>query len=111
MLIQNYQGYGRYCYRISPKSKRNIGYFELWSYPNKNEIWSLRIIESQHNKGYGTRMLQEFLNDYKENKPLYLYVYKDNEIAIKLYEKVGFVIVGEYSKYAWTMQYMGTKRR
>lgn len=102
MLIQTGE---QYCFRISAKSSRNIGYFEVWQYKDKYKIWSLRIIESQRNKGYGTRMLKEFLQEFKADKPLFLHVYKTNKIAIHMYEKLGFVIVGEYGDDAWTMQY------
>ena len=62
------------------------------------------------NKGYGTQMLTEFLSQFKSEKPLVLYVYKTNEIAIKLYEKVGFVIIGDcpFTITAYTMQYNKT---
>lgn len=106
MIIQNYGEYGRHCYRISPTSKRNIGYFTLYDHRDRAEIWSLYIIQSKRNKGYGKRMLSEFLQEYNGNKPLFLYVEKDNEIALRLYKKVGFVIVGDHHGYAWKMQYM-----
>ena len=61
--------------------------------------------EFQH-KGFGTLMLKRIIRKYRnDNKPLVLYVYKDNKIAISFYEKLGFKIVGEYHYNAWEMQY------
>ena len=56
--------------------------------------------------------MKDLIQEYKEqmnHKPLVLYVHCINEIAIHLYEKCGFVIVGDYlSKgYAYEMQYKG----
>ena len=96
-------------FKHNPKGKRYIGQFDLFEHGDRFEIWSLGIRERYQNKGYGTQMLTEFLAQFKSDKPLYLYVYKTNEIAIKLYEKVGFVIVDDYpyGSYAYTMQYKG----
>lgn len=74
-----------------------------------NEIWNVRILEPFQRKGYATLMLKRIISKYKkEAEPLVLYVYKDNEIAIHLYEKMGFKIIGEYDNRrsdAWAMQY------
>lgn len=104
--------YGRtacYDYKLKPNSKTIIGIFDLIDYGSHYEIWSLRIHDRYHNKGYGTQMLREFLAEFKHDKPLTLYVYKTNAVAIHLYEKVGFVICGEYpyGDYAWEMKYDG----
>ena len=51
-------------------------------------------------------MLKRLINKYKnKTEPLVLFVYKENEIAIRLYEKLGFKIIEEYNPVAWTMQY------
>lgn len=96
----------RYQFHPNHDKRRVYGWFELYELNSKYEIWALSIIGEQRNKGYGTQMLKEFLEQFKADKPLYLYVYKTNEIAIRLYKKVGFVIVGDYGNNAYTMQYM-----
>lgn len=96
-------------FKHNPKGKSYIGKFDLFESNDKFEIWSLGIVKRYRNKGYGTQMLTEFISQFKSDKPLILYVYKTNEIAIRLYEKVGFVIVDEcsFAPYAYTMQFKG----
>jgi ribosomal protein S18 acetylase RimI-like enzyme len=95
-------------YQFSPNHDRRriYGGFVLYEQYDKYEIWALGIIGEQRNKGYGTQMLTEFLEQFNADKPLFLYVYKTNKIAIRLYEKVGFKIVGDYFPGAYAMQYM-----
>lgn len=81
---------------------------EVWSRINRIEIWCVKTFEEFQRKGYATIMLQRVIKKYRScEKPLLLYVYKDNHIAIHLYEKLGFEIIGEYDGAvdAWTMQY------
>jgi ribosomal protein S18 acetylase RimI-like enzyme len=94
-------------FKRNPKGKIYIGKFDLFDDGDRFEIWSLGITDRYQNKGYGTQMLTEFLSQFKSDKPLYLHVYKTNEIAIRLYEKVGFTIIGEcsFAPYAYTMKY------
>lgn len=92
-------------YKRNPNGKIYTGQFDLHDRGNKFEIWNLEVGKRFRNKGYGTQMLTEFLSQFKSDKPLFLYVYKTNEIAIKLYEKVGFTIVGDFSTDAYTMKY------
>ena len=57
-------------------------------------------------KGHATTMLKCIIDEYKNDKrPLLLYVSKKNDIAIHLYKKLGFEIIGEYSNWEWTVQY------
>lgn len=73
------------------------------------ELWSVLIFDKFQKQGYGTLMLKRIIKKYKKNElPLVLYVYKTNKIAIHLYEKLGFQIIGEYTEAydpAWAMQY------
>lgn len=99
-----------FAYKRNSFSKIYSGSFDLRDHGNKYVIWSLRVDPRYRRKGHATRMLTEFIAKFAFDKPLFLYVYKTNEIAIRLYEKVGFVICGEYpyGNYAWEMQYMKT---
>lgn len=59
------------------------------------------IDNEYRNKGIGTNIINNIL---KENKKVYLWVYKANVSAIKLYQKLGFNIIDEtdtryYMKY------------
>ena len=98
-------------YKRNPNGKIYTGQFDLHDKGDKFEIWSLKVNERFRNKGYGTQMLTEFISQFSFEKPLVLYVWKTNEIAIKLYEKVGFKIIGEckFASYAYEMQYFNRK--
>ena len=52
----------------------------------------LYIEEEYRNKGIGTNIIKDILNN---NDIVYLWVYKDNERAISLYKKLGFIIFEE----------------
>lgn len=96
-----------YDYKLKPTSKRVVGWFELRDCGNHYQIWCLGIDGRCRNKGYGTQMLTEFLTKFKHDKPVVLFVYKENTIAIRLYKKVGFVISREcsFTSDAWEMKY------
>lgn len=96
-----------YRFKAKPTSKVVIGNFKLNDCGDHYEIWCLCIFSGYNNKGYGTQMLTEFLAEFKHDKPVVLYVYKANTIAIRLYKKVGFVISREcsFTSDAWEMKY------
>ena len=48
--------------------------------------------EEYRNKGIGTEIIKDILNN---NDIVYLWVYKENERAISLYKKLGFIIIEE----------------
>ena len=102
MAYSNVQTFG---FKRNPLGKRYTAKFDLVERDDKFEIWSLGVMERYRRKGYATQMLTEFLSQFSSEKPLYLYVYTANKIAIHLYEKVGFTIVGDYGKGAYTMQF------
>lgn len=103
----DYDGLQSFGYKRKSEDKNYIGRFSLRDRGNRLEIWALSILPNYRNKGNGTRMLTEFLSQFKSDKPLLIYVLKTNKTAIHLYEKVGFTIVGEcsFESAAYTMQY------
>lgn len=104
--------YGRFSqdvlFKRNPDEGVVVGKFLLRTLNDRYEIWSLGIMGKHRRKGYATQMLMEFIQQFKHDKPLVLYVYKTNKIAIHLYEKVGFAIVGEcnFEPDAYKMQYV-----
>ena len=94
-------------YKRNKRGVYYLGRFDLKETKDKFEIWALGVPAKYRRKGYATRMLREFIAQFKFEKPLVLYVLKGNKIAIHLYEKVGFAIVGEcnFNKGAYEMQY------
>ena len=108
MLIPDvYDNRTIYRYKAKPTSKIYVGSFELRNCGDRYEIWCLGIDGRYRNNGYGTKMLTEFLATFHHDKPLILYVHKENAVAIHLYEKVGFAICEKwpFSKCIWTMKY------
>ena len=98
-------------YKQNSSDKNCVGMFQLVEKDDKFEIWALGVQQQYRRKGYATQMLLEFISQFNFNKPLSLYVLKGNKIAIRLYEKVGFAIIGDYerSKGAYEMQFQSRK--
>lgn len=67
-----------------------IGRFILETINDYHLLWKVKIFDEYQGKGYGKKMMQEILDTFK--KDFYLYVRADNTIAIKLYERFGFVV-------------------
>ena len=70
-------------------------YGVFWMYFPFGRVWldRLMIDERYQGRGYGKTALRKLLNrlqnEYKRNK-IYLSVYKENRVAIQMYEKAGF---------------------
>lgn len=98
-------------YKKNASDKECLGMFQLVEKDDKFEIWALGIQSKYRRKGYATQMLLEFISQFNFNKPLSLYVLKGNQIAIRLYEKVGFVIIGDYerNKDAYEMRFQSRR--
>lgn len=114
-MTECYQTYNKsqvFRYKRYPSCKHFSGHFHVLDKEDRFEIWALSVDRRYRNKGNGTRMLTEFLRQFNANKPIVLYVYKTNEIAIKLYEKVGFTIIGDchFDSTAYTMQYLPERK-
>jgi len=62
-----------------------VGNVELC--PERKEITRLVILEPYQNKGYGTEVVKKLVKDGYN----YLWVRTDNEEAIHVYEKCGFI--------------------
>lgn len=73
---------------------------------DETSIWSVCIKPEYQGLGFGTQMMRELVELYGKTQNLILHVYKDNEAAIHVYEKAGFVITEEYFETAWTMERM-----
>ena len=54
-------------------------------------ITGLEVYEPYKNKGFGNKLLEDAVKKYGG---IDLTVYKDNKVAIKMYEKYGFVVIG-----------------
>ena len=76
--------------------------FLLYDYDKELEGWSFSrfmIDVNKQNRGYGGRALRKFLEFFHNKFPrekVYTSVEIDNEIAISMYESVGFVIINSF---------------
>lgn len=76
-------------YKVIMVDKKIIGCLLLEPYQDGLLINEIYIEDNYRNNGIGSNILNKLL---LLNKKLYLYVYKDNKQAIKLYIKLGFKI-------------------
>ena len=83
--------------------ERPIGFAMYGLFQEEGEmgrVWLDRLLISHENqgKGYGKigvkSLLIRLYNEYGYNK-IYLSVYENNEVAIKLYKEIGFLFNGE----------------
>ena len=110
LVLEDYK-YGQYVTYKKSENGHRISYFKLCENNDNFAIWNLGTKPRYRHKGNAEQMLREFLEQFDFSKPLILYVEKTNEIAIHLYEKVGFKITGDYPRgdYAYEMKYCGTQ--
>ena len=86
--------------------------FLLYDYDEELNGWSFSrfmINIKYQNKGFGRKALEKFLEYFQSkfpNKSLYTSVEIDNDIAIKLYQKYGFVIK---SSFEYAIEYVTYK--
>jgi ribosomal-protein-alanine N-acetyltransferase len=78
---------------IEKESKDFIGYFRVGVYGNEGHIARVGVHPDYWKQGVGSKLLERAMYhlDAAGCKEYYLYVQADNEAAIKLYEKYGFV--------------------
>lgn len=78
---------------IEDDDKNVIGIFALFDYDDGKLLDTIYVINSSRKKGIGTKIIKNIiLNNYQ---PIYLWVYKSNKLAVKLYEKLNFKIKEE----------------
>ena len=106
---------GEYLWKCDEREKDFMGSFYLkelsrnmFSKVPVAELWCFGIYGQHRGQGYGQKMLREAI-ELAGDKTLMLYVHKDNEIAIHVYEKAGFKIVGELGTMVWAMVYSGNE--
>lgn len=66
-----------------------VGNVLVTPYEDGSLLDEIYIEEGYRNQGIGSSILENIVNQYS---PLYLWVYKENKKAIRLYEKFGFEI-------------------
>ena len=102
-----YYHIGKNLLLIAKKEKNVAGYILILTSFKCPRIYSIAVDPNFERQGIGKKLLEKAL---KRNNCLRLEVRKDNEKAIRLYEKIGFEIIGEKLNYyddgcdAWEMR-------
>lgn len=76
-------------YKIIMANDKKIGCVLVTDYKDGVLLDEIYLVSDFRGKGIGTNIISNVL---KNHKKVYLWVYKNNENAIKLYEKLGFKI-------------------
>lgn len=79
------------------------GYFCLQPSEEGLELDSLFILPWFQNQGIGTEVLRKCRHDAKDT--LFLYVFRENTGAIRLYQRLGFQITKEVGATRYIMEY------
>ena len=80
-------------YQILEIDNKMIGDFLITNYEDRKLIDEIYIVNEYRNKKIGKNILLDILKSYKKN--IYLWVYKNNVIAINLYKNLNFNIIKE----------------
>lgn len=91
-----------YSYSIKDSSGQIQSKLKIYNFRLKDFDWDLMAnVKTQYKyrrKGLATKLINKAYNDVKKNgKGLYLFVRKENDNAIKLYEKLNFYNIKTYS--------------
>lgn len=88
-------------YKIIVIHSNIVGCVCCTSYKDGKLLNEIYLKKDFRNKGIGSNIIHNYL---KENKIVYLWVYKKNQKAINLYERLGFNVVEE-TKTRYLMRY------
>lgn len=80
-----------------------VGYYRFHEEEDKMELDDFYIIDSYQNKGIGSIVLDKCIRD--TNKTIFLYVFRKNERAIKLYKRFGFEIIKNIKNSRYIMEF------
>ena len=76
-------------YKVIIMNNKKVGCLLLEKYEDGILLNELYLDNNNRRKGIGTNILINILNN---NSKVYLWVYKENDIALNLYKKLGFKI-------------------
>jgi len=81
------------CVLFALEKNEIVGFLQWKRYKRDKELLLLNklAVRTDYLKnGIGTKLMNQFLEKYTENKLIHLGVSKDNSVAISFYEKFGF---------------------
>ena len=78
-------------YIIYLDNDKLLGYINYYLIYNRIEIANFNVLDDYQNKGIGTKLLKYLISNNRNIDNITLEVKKDNEKAIYLYHKYGFI--------------------
>ena len=77
------------------------GYSVMWFAADEGELGDIAVVPERRGEGIGRRLLRESISvaASRGTRSLYLEVRESNDVARRLYEKVGFNVVGVRKQY------------
>jgi ribosomal-protein-alanine N-acetyltransferase len=92
---------GRIVGYIMCKTEYGFSNFKKLGFVKKGHVVSVAVLEEQRNKGIGRALIEEAIAGTKIKKAdeLYLEVRCSNNEAVRLYEKIGFIIKQRIKSY------------
>jgi len=86
-------------YFVALRNGKVAGYCGFWLILDEGHIMTIAVSEEFRGKGIGTMLMQKMLEVCEGTAFITLEVRKSNQSARKLYEKFGFVVLGERKGY------------
>mgnify|MGYP003300560992 CR=1 FL=1 len=77
-------------YKIIYVDNKIAGAYLVLPYEDGHIIDEIYLFEEYRNNGIGTKIIQELIKEYRT---IYIWVYKNNKNAIRLVERLGFMLV------------------
>lgn len=83
------------------EGRKVIGYIHAWFLPEEMQITEVAVRPQMRRKGVATELMVSMMRQAREEgkKRAYLEVRAGNAAALRLYEKMGFVIRGRRERY------------
>lgn len=91
----------RSFYFLISENNNIIGYTSIWIIENEVSINNIAILKKHRGKGYGKILINKIfeIGKEKEVERYILEVRESNLVAIRLYEKMGFKVVGKRKQF------------
>lgn len=81
-------------YYVAKDNGKIVGYGGIWLVADEGQITNIAVMPDMRRCGVASKLLEKLLDEAR-NMPVVLEVRKSNVAAILLYEKYGFLQVGE----------------
>ncbi|UCH58617.1 MAG: GNAT family N-acetyltransferase [Anaerolineales bacterium] len=96
-------------WQIITKSNLPIGRLIVEKRKHEIGLMDISILPKYRDQGIGTKLIKEVMDQAEQlQKPVRLYVEKDNKGAMRLYQRLGFRLIGDTSMHHW-MEWNPTK--